>query len=141
MVKGNLRELERLLLWNKDKDEHSSDPALLYTMRAYFDESVNMGVAMSTLSVAIIGFADNFSSRMYLQIVGFVLLLAGLSIPALFSVDYFIYLRHLRADATPHFTSKKRHYAYLACIHMFIVAMITVTTIFLVQKLLDRYLY
>ena len=107
-------------------------------MRTYFDESVNMGLAMSTLSVAIIGFADNFSSRLYLQMVGFVLLLAGLSIPALFSVDYYKYLNSVRADELPAFTSKKRHYAYLVCIHMFIIAMVTVTTIFLTRKLLRR---
>lgn len=110
--------------------------ATLYQMRTYFDESVNMGLAMSALSIAIIGFADKFSYKASLQAAGVIMLVAALCIPAVYSFDFLYFIRDLRDDEVPSFMSKNRHYVYLSCVYVYIVVMIIVSVLLIMRKVI-----
>ena len=107
-------------------------------MRTYFDESVNMGLAMSALSIAIIGFADKFSHKTSLQAMGVIMLLAALGIPAVFSVDFLNFLRQHDESDVPDFMSKRRHYTYLICVYVFIFVMIIIAFLLIVRRVIPR---
>ena len=108
--------------------------ANVYQMRTYFDESVNMGLAMSALSIAIIGFADKFIYKASLQVMGVVMLVAALCIPTIYSLDFLYFIRGLRDDEVPSFMSKNRHYIYLACVYVYIIVMIIVSILLILRR-------
>lgn len=110
----------------------------VYQMRTYFDESVNMGLAMAALSIAVIGFADKFAHKTSLQIMGVVMLAAALCIPAVYSLDFLYFLRDLRDDDVPSFMSKDRHYIYLICVYLYIIVMVIVAILLIIRKVIPR---
>lgn len=107
----------------------------LFKMRAYFDESMNIAMAMTTVALAIIGFSEKFdASQSYLRFVGFLLMLVALAIPVNFSIDFINYVRSTRK--LPDIASKPRLYFYIACCYAFFTLIVIVTLVFMSQKIL-----
>ena len=110
----------------------------LFSMRAYFDESMNIGLAMAAVSLAVIGFSDKFASKFYLQTAGFLLLLTSLGISLTISIDFIKFIKDVRDEDLPPFTTKTRLFVYVSLCYVFFVLMIFISLLFGYRKVFWR---
>jgi len=110
------------------------DPALVFERRAGFDSAVNITLAMSAIAFAVIGFADKFRSKVFLRVMGLVMLGASLVVSFTFSVEFGIYLRRVRQQDLPPFVYRNVLITYLVCFYLFMAMMLLVGAVFVYRK-------
>lgn len=110
----------------------------VFEMKAYFDESMNIALAMSAVALAIIVYSDKFDNKISIRVAGFGLIVTATSVPVIFSIEFLKYVKKVKEEQLPSVVSTTHLYLYIALCYTYFILMIIIAFMFAKRKILNR---
>jgi len=107
-------------------------------MKAYFDESMNIALAMSAVALAVIVYSDNFEQKMAVTIIGLCLIITAICIPVISSIDFIQFVRSVEKDKLPPSISKTSLFSFIILCYTYFGLMALVAILFLFKKIVKK---